>query len=145
MAPSGRTVRTTKKRDAFLTELAKTANVSEAAARADMSRSAVYAWRREDAEFAAEWDDAVDQAADRMEREALRRAVEGVDEPVYYQGEEVGAVRKYSDTLLIFLLKAARPEKYRERQDVKLQGDIAVKGYAIKEASPDAWDDPPVE
>ncbi len=27
---------------------------------------------------------------------------------------EVGRIREYSDTLLIFLLKAAQPEKYRE-------------------------------
>ena len=31
-----------------------------------------------------------------------------------YLGEVVTKVRKYSDTLLIFLLKAHRPKKYRE-------------------------------
>ena len=37
--------------------------------------------------------------------------------PVYYQGKEVGQIRKFSDTLLIFLLKGARPETYRERHE----------------------------
>ena len=46
----------------------------------------------------------------------------GVDEPVFYQGAQCGAVRKYSDTLLIFMLKARRPEKYRERANVELTG-----------------------
>jgi hypothetical protein len=33
---------------------------------------------------------------------------------------------EYSDTLLIFLLKGARPEKYRERADVRHSGKIDV-------------------
>ena len=49
------------------------------------------------------------------EDEAVRRAHDGVDEPVFYQGKACGVVRKYSDTLLIFLLKGRRPEKYRDR------------------------------
>lgn len=142
-----RTIRTAKKRSLFLDALAQTGNVSEAATAAAIGRSAAYDWRRDDAAFAADWDAAVDEAADRMEREAFRRAVEGVERPVFGslgQGlgsGEVGRVREYSDTLLIFLLKGARPEKYRERQDVKLQGEIAHKGYVVKDASPDAWDD----
>ena len=47
-----------------------------------------------------------------------RRAVEGVEEPVgWYKGEAGGVVRKYSDTLLIFLLKGRKPEMYRERYE----------------------------
>lgn len=100
---------------------------------ADIARSTVYDWRADDATFAAEWDAALDQAADTMEREAFRRAVEGVDEPVYGslgQGMgsgEVGQIRKYSDTLLIFLLKAARPEKFRERTEQQHTGAVNVK------------------
>ena len=47
-----------------------------------------------------------------IEAEARRRAVDGVDEPVYYQGKEVGTVRRYSDVLLIFLLKGLRPQRF---------------------------------
>jgi hypothetical protein len=43
---------------------------------------------------------------DALEREAWRRAVEGFDEPVHYQGEVVGYVKKYSDRMLELLLKA---------------------------------------
>ena len=57
----------------------------------------------------------MEQAADVLEREAWRRASEGVKQPVFYQGEVCGHVRKYSDVLLIFLLKGARPDKYREQ------------------------------
>lgn len=38
----------------------------------------------------------------------------------------VDTVRKYSDTLTIFLLKGAMPEKYRERQDLNLSGKISL-------------------
>lgn len=58
--------------------------------------------------------------AELLEAEAVRRAYEGVDEPVFYQGSECGEVRKYSDTLLMFLLKGMMPNKYRERVDQTL-------------------------
>ena len=57
----------------------------------------------------------IDIGADALEDEAVRRAVDGVDEQVFYQGKACGVVRKYSDTLLIFLLKGRRPERYRDR------------------------------
>ena len=57
----------------------------------------------------------MEQAADVLEREAWRRASEGVKQPVFYQGEVCGHVQKYSDVLLIFLLKGARPDRYREQ------------------------------
>lgn len=116
----------------FLAVLAETGNVSEAVKATTVSRRFVYDERERNAEFAAEWDDALDQASDVMEREALRRAVEGWDEPVFgSMGQglgsgQVGTVRKYSDTLLIFLLKGVRPEKYRERTDVRHSGKIDV-------------------
>ena len=35
-------------------------------------------------------------------------------EPVYYQGKIVGYVRRPSDILAMFLLKARKPEMYRD-------------------------------
>lgn len=61
-----------------------------------------------------------------LEDEAHRRAFDGVDEPVFYKGEDCGAVKKYSDTLAIFLLKAHAPEKYRERQDLTVKGTLTL-------------------
>ena len=43
------------------------------------------------------------------------RTYHGVEEPVFYQGVQCGAVTEYSDTLLMFLLKARKPEVYRDR------------------------------
>lgn len=107
----------------FLLHLAWGGNVSAAARYARISRQTAYNHRESNSHFRAAWEEALEVATDRLEEEARRRAVEGVDEPVFYQGKEVARVRKYSDTLLIFLLKAHRPEKYRERYDVTTAGE----------------------
>ena len=62
--------------------------------------------------------------AEALEDEATRRAAEGVDEPVFHQGAQVGTIRKYSDTLAIFLLKGAMPEKYRDNAKLELSGRV---------------------
>jgi hypothetical protein len=99
----------------FLDHLEETANVSAAAQLAGVGRRTMYERRDADPEFAAAWMQAVDRGTDALEDEAVRRAHEGVDEPVFYQGTKCGLVRKYSDTLLIFMLKARRPEKFKDR------------------------------
>jgi hypothetical protein len=112
---------TPQKRSAFLSVYAKTGNMTEAAKKAKISRPVVYEWLRADAEFRKLFRDAREQAADALEAEARRRAVEGWDEPVFHKGYVCGEVRKYSDSLLQLLLKAAKPRRYRERQE--LSGD----------------------
>jgi predicted transcriptional regulator len=79
-----------------------------------VSRAALYKWRNEDEEFGRVWVEAAEEGIDRLEDEARRRAVEGVDKSVYYRGKLVGHIRKYSDGLLILLLKARRPHVYRD-------------------------------
>ncbi len=102
----------------FLQHLAQTGNVSDAARVAGVGRPQVYKWRSLDAALAERWDDALVEATDALELEARRRAAEGVLEPVFHQGKPVGAIRKYSDTLLIFLMKGNNPGKYRERREL---------------------------
>ena len=106
---------TAPKRRAFLMKLAETGNVSEAARASKVSRSHAYALKMADVAFAAAWTDALESATDVLEAEARHRAVEGVEQPHFHQGQVTGHVRKYSDSLLMFLLKAHRPEKYRDR------------------------------
>ena len=84
-----------------------------------MTRTNHYEWLAKDVDgatgYAAKFEEADATAIDVLEKEARRRAVGGTEEPVYYQGVEVGTVRRYSDTLLIFLMKGNNPEKYRDR------------------------------
>lgn len=112
---------TPEKRNAFLGVLANTANVTKAAQSIEMARTYMYEVRAADPEFEKLWDEAVKMGTAALEDEATRRASEGWDEPVFYQGEQTGLVRKFSDTLLIFLLKARDP-KYRERVDLNHAG-----------------------
>lgn len=106
---------TSQRRARFVKELAKSGNISAAARKAGVSRSHAYMLRSTDIDFASDWTDALETAVDSLEAEARRRAVDGVDAPHFHQGSVAGTVKKYSDTLLMFLLKAHRPERYRER------------------------------
>jgi hypothetical protein len=88
------------KKDAkFLERLARGA-VRAAAKAAGSARRSLYRWRQADAELAAAWDDALEVDTDLLEDDVLRRALHGVAEPRFYEGEVCGHVRKYNDALL---------------------------------------------
>jgi hypothetical protein len=101
--------------DAFLAHLAETGILSDAAAAAGVDRSNVWRRRQEDAEFAQAVEQALDMAADKLEAEARRRALDGVEEPVYQGGQQVGTRTVYSDSLLALLLKGRRKKVFAER------------------------------
>jgi hypothetical protein len=100
--------------DAFLEAIRQTCNVTSACKQVGIGRRTAYNHREQDEDFAAKWADAVEEGADELEAEAWRRAKDGVEKPVFWRGQRIATVREYSDTLLIFLLKAYRPEKFRE-------------------------------
>jgi hypothetical protein len=117
---------TKARQERFLKSLADTGNVTAAVAVAGTSRTRVYELRRADLVFAAAWDEAEEIAADALEAEARRRAVEGVQEPLVSAGRLIRdddgqpiAVRRYSDNLLLALLKAHRPP--RREKPVRFQ------------------------
>ena len=83
--------------------------VSAACLAADIGRSTWYRWKKEDAEFAEAVAEAEEDVADSLEKEAIRRAKES------------------SDTLLIFLLKGHKPEKYKDRVHQDISGELTVK------------------
>lgn len=99
----------------FIAAFIRHATVYHAAKAARIGRRTHYDWLARDPDYAEAFKAAQEAALDILEREARRRAVEGTLKPVYQGGELVGKVREYSDTLLIFLLKGAAPQKYRER------------------------------
>lgn len=117
-----RTIRTPQNETAFLDALAQTASVTAACEIAGIGRRSVYEWREEDKEFATRWEAALELGTDALEDEAVRRAREGVNKPVFHRGEVCGHVREYSDTLMIFMLKARRPEKFRDNAAVQVTG-----------------------
>ncbi len=111
-----------RKQSAFLAAFAEHATIAVAATAAHVGRRTHYNWLEADEAYAARFKDVEEGVTEALEAEARRRAQDGVDEPVHYQGKKVDTIRRYSDTLLIFLLKARRPEVYRERVDHSLTG-----------------------
>ena len=104
------------------------------------------------AEFHEAWDAALEIGNDYLEQEAQRRAVAGYEEPVVHKGiqafvrdattgelelDENGrpiplTIRRYSDRLLEVLLKARRPEKFRE--NMKIEASITGGVLAIPQS-----------
>lgn len=134
--------------------LGQTANVSESARRVGISRVLAYKWYNfskdgimpdqfvvtfDDGEtqlpFHEAWDAALDVATDYLELVAHRLAT-GYEEPLTHQGEitmqmdEVlgemvpVTITKYDSRMLEILLKARRPEKYRERHEHRMSGKV---------------------
>lgn len=106
------------KRDAFLAAYVELGTLTHAAGAVGIDRSSHYKWMDTDPEYPSLFAVAAAKGKEAMVREARRRAIEGTDKPVYQGGKLVGTIREYSDTLLIFLMKGAMPETYRERVDV---------------------------
>lgn len=115
-----------KTRVAFLLALRGDANdgvpmtVRDACHKVGISRGTVRGWRETDPEFAAAYDEAMDDGTDLLETEAVRRATKGVPQPVYYQGEECGERQVYSDDLMKFMLMARAPRRFRVGGDVNV-------------------------
>ena len=83
--------------------------------------------------FARAWREAAEIGTRALEHEAARRAYHGVSEPVFYKGEICGYVQKYSDSLMMFLLKARKPAMYRDMMEqgkggvnISIQANVAA-------------------
>lgn len=61
--------------------------------------------------------DDLGRAVAALESEAVRRALSGVEVPVFHQGRECGNTVKHSDQLLMFLLKTLKPSRYAGGKD----------------------------
>lgn len=120
------TEQTAKKMEKFLLALAETGNISKACKKSGLSRPTAYEHRKTNEAFAAAWAQATEIYLEVLEAEADRRAVQGTLKPIYQRGIKVGTVREFSDTLLIFRLKALAPEKYRERAQVDHSGRVGM-------------------
>jgi hypothetical protein len=126
----------------FVSLLAQYGSIGAAQKLSGIGYSTIMRLRKEDPKFRHLNDMAMEVYADTLEEEADRRAVKGVKKPIYYKGKRIGVQSTYSDLLLIFRLKALRPEKYRERVDQNVTGDVnvTVKRYTPEPLEPPADD-----
>jgi len=106
---------TPTKLNAFLHHLGRTGSVTLAAARAGLRRSTLYKLKADDAAFAGRWAEAVDLGVERLQDDAMRRALHGTERAIFRNGQQVGTVRQYDNRLLQFLLRAHRPEIYADK------------------------------
>jgi len=137
---------TERRKRVFLAELARHGIIVRAARAASPRASSKYGAvrtfadeRQRDADFASQWDEAMEAARADVEHELYRRAQEGGEEPIYggrHKEKIVGTVRRYSDRLLELRAKALLPA-YREISSVSVNGrvthnlDAGVLGDAV--------------
>lgn len=96
----------TAKQRAFLAAYGRTGIIGDAARRAKIGRQSHYDWLS-DPEYAKAFADAKEESIELLEKSVRQRAMRA---------------RKPSDLLSIFLLKAARPNVYRDNAKVELTG-----------------------
>jgi len=100
----------------FLQILAINGIVADALKASGLNRQTAYTRLDSDKEFAAGWYNALEEAEDKLRKEAVRRGKDGFLRPIYQNGKKVGSVREYSDTLLIYTMNYnERQKKWRKR------------------------------
>ncbi len=119
--------------------------LTRAAEEADIDPRRHYEWlERPDLypDYKAEFDEAYERATDLLEVEAFRRGHDGYLEPKFGTGPgpfagtiEVGTIRRFSDRMLELLLKARRPQEYRERSTVQV--GVGVNASRVEIILPD--------
>jgi len=111
----------------FIGALAETGSVEHAAMRVEMSPSAAFRLRRSPGaeQFSAAWDVALQHAARVLLDTAFERAFHGSSEPVFdREGTRVGTRFRQNDRLLMFLLRAYMPERFRHaHRDWRAEGE----------------------
>ena len=90
----------------FLRALSATHSVSEAAQSVGKSRQSAYRLRSKlkGKPFDLAWEVAFHHSYDVLAHAALERALNGVEVPIYFQGEKVGAYRRFDERLTVHLL-----------------------------------------
>lgn len=112
----------------FIDEFIKTGGmVKQACSAAKVSVGAYYKWLANDSLFIEAFERSKANTLPILEEEMIRRGLHGYLEPVYYQGELVGEVRKYSDKLLKDRIARLDP-RYKDGS----QTNIGIQGENIK-------------
>lgn len=110
----------------FLEGVARGWSVSRACRSANVPLDAPANLRRRDAGFADAWALAQDAGTDKFEDAATDRALNGTTKGVWHQGQLVGYEIRYSDRLLLSVLAARRPSKWRHHDVLGEGGEGAA-------------------
>lgn len=143
---------------AFLRALSATHSVSEAAKSVGRSRQSAYRLRSrlKGQPFDLAWEVAFHHSYDVLAHTALERALNGVEVPVFFQGEQVGSYRRFDERLTVALLARFTmgsnpafgrlgPAAERHARDfeallAKLESGEAVETGALRPEDPGEFD-----
>ena len=94
--------------DVFLEALSLSGTVTAAARRAGVQRTTPYLARKNDNDFAREWDEALEESIDTVQLTAMRLATDGTD-----------------PAMTRWVLKCRRPSLWGDRSKVELSGHVS--------------------
>jgi hypothetical protein len=100
-------------RPRFLKALRMSCNWTDSLKAAHVSYNTVKLHERNDPEFAAQLKDAEQEGAELLHSVCWKSAIEGNVEPVFFQGQIVGYIRKYDSRMQIELLRAHMPHLFK--------------------------------
>jgi hypothetical protein len=100
-------------RPRFLATVAMTHSVMAGARNAKVSPQTVALHRREDPDFDAQVIAAQAHCVELLHDVTMRRCIEGDLEPIYWQGIEVGHIKKFDGRLQIEMLRAHMPKVFK--------------------------------
>jgi hypothetical protein len=103
--------------DKFLELVRAGKSASRAARVAGIPLAELNKHKADDNAFAIAWEEAIEEGTDVLEDTAYDRAVTGITKPVFYKGERVDEIVEYDHGLLVTLLQARRPWKYKKFAD----------------------------
>jgi hypothetical protein len=109
---------TLERQQNFLKAYANCFSIERASAVSRVSRQSHYKWFRKNPKYAALFEKIKADAFSYLEAEAITRAGEGWEEPVYYQGDVCGTVRRFDSGLMQFLLRGMMPHKYGAKTEI---------------------------
>ena len=132
---------TAERQRIFLETLAATGSVGRAAKACGLSRQALYTHRKraDVPAFREAWEVALSCAINRLGDIAFERAIDGVEEPVFWKGEQIGTRRRYNDNLLVALLRARDPFAFCPPSE--LRHFRTVRHYNTRPRLPGALED----
>lgn len=120
------------RQERFLARLRETGNYREAARYASPHSehgcvSSFKSFARDDASFAAEIGEALDDFRESLIAAAVQRGRDGYKRPIFQRQELVGYETVYSDNLLLAELRKHYPREYAQKHDVNHQHRVAIE------------------
>ena len=117
-------VEATARWNKFLNVLERVGIISQACKETKISLSVYYAKYNKSEKFRRVVDEALMNSTQILRDEAMKRAVYGVDKPIWYKGVRVGTDKVYSDSLLLALLKSRDPSFKEEVKNININSTV---------------------